>query len=325
MTAINRSALNRSSATSLLKKIQEGAKKPAFNNGPDNRFWKPTVDAAGNAYGVIRFLPAKTEDTMPYVKTYSHGFQHNGKWFIEECPTTIGRECVCCAENSKLWNSGFEADKEVARSRKRRLKYIANILVIKDPKNPENEGKIKLFSFGQKIFDKLLAAMNPPAEYGEEPRDPFGFFDGCIVKYKQKKLAGYPNTDDTQVEAAGDLYDGDEDKLMTVLEEMVDLNEFLAESRFKSDEELKARLNKVLGTESGSSSQHNEEEVEQVAKATGTEYGGGSKMDALRKKAAKPEEEVEEEEVKPAPKKAAPKQEEEEDDDLAFFRSLADE
>lgn len=324
MTAINRSALNRSAATSLLKKIQEGAKKPSFNNGPDNRFWKPTVDAAGNAYGVIRFLPAKTEDTMPYVKTYSHGFQHNGKWFIEECPTTIDKECVCCAENSKLWNSGFEADKEVARSRKRRLKYIANILVLKDPKNPENEGKVKLFSFGQKIFDKLLAAMNPPAEYGEEPRDPFGFFDGCIVKYKQKKLAGYPNTDDTQVEAAGDLYDGDEDKLMAVLEEMVDLNEFLAESRFKSEAELTARLNKVLGTDTPAS-HHNEDEVEQVAKATGSEYGASSKMDALRKKAAKP---VEEEEVAEAQKptaKAAPKQEEEEDDDLAFFRSLADE
>lgn len=323
MTAINRSALNRSSATSLLKKIQEGAKKPSFNNGPDNCFWKPTVDAAGNAYGVIRFLPAKTEDTMPYVKTYSHGFQHNGKWFIEECPTTIDKECVCCAENSKLWNSGFEADKEVARSRKRRLKYIANILVLKDPKNPENEGKVKLFSFGQKIFDKLLAAMNPPAEYGEEPRDPFGFFDGCIVKYKQKKLAGYPNTDDTQVEAAGDLYDGDEDKLMAVLEEMVDLNKFLAESRFKSEAELTARLNKVLGTVTPAS-HLNEDEVEQVAKATGTEYGGSSRMNALRKKAAKP---VEEEEVEaPAPTaKAAPKHEEEEDDDLAFFRSLADE
>ena len=324
MTAINRSALNRSSATSLLKKIQEGAKKPAFNNGPDNRFWKPTVDAAGNAYGVIRFLPAKTEDTMPFVKTYSHGFQHNGKWFIEECPTTINKECPVCQANSTLWNSGFEADKEVARSRKRRLKYIANILVLKDPKNPENEGKVKLFSFGQKIFDKLMAAMNPPADYGEEPRDPFGFFDGCIVKYKQKKLAGYPNTDDTQVEATGDLYDGDEDKLMAILEEMVDLNEFLAESRFKTNEELQSRLIKVIGT--GSATDHNEEEVEQVAKATGTEYGGGSKMDALRKKAAKPvEEEAEEEEVKPAPKKAAPKQEEEEDDDLAFFRSLADE
>ena len=324
MTAINRSALNRSSATSLLKKIQEGAKKPSFNNGPDNRFWKPTVDAAGNAYGVIRFLPAKTEDTMPFVKTYSHGFQHNGKWFIEECPTTINKECPVCQANSTLWNSGFEADKEVARSRKRRLKYIANILVLKDPKNPENEGKVKLFSFGQKIFDKLMAAMNPPADYGEEPRDPFGFFDGCIVKYKQKKLAGYPNTDDTQVEATGDLYDGDEDKLMAILEEMVDLNEFLAESRFKTNEELQSRLIKVIGT--GSATDHNEEEVEQVAKATGTEYGGGSKMDALRKKAAKPvEEEAEEEEVKPAPKKAAPKQEEEEDDDLAFFRSLADE
>lgn len=324
MTAINRSALNRSSATSLLKKIQEGAKKPAFNNGPDNRFWKPTVDAAGNAYGVIRFLPAKTEDTMPFVKTYSHGFQHNGKWFIEECPTTINKECPVCQANSSLWNSGFEADKEVARSRKRRLKYIANILVLKDPKNPENEGKVKLFSFGQKIFDKLMAAMNPPADYGEEPRDPFGFFDGCIVKYKQKKLAGYPNTDDTQVEATGDLYDGNEDKLMDILEEMVDLNEFLAESRFKTNEELQSRLIKVIGT--GSATDHNEEEVEQVAKATGTEYGGGSKMDALRKKAAKPvEEEAVEEEVKPAPKKAAPKQEEEEDDDLAFFRSLADE
>lgn len=323
MTAINRSALNRSSATSLLKKIQEGAKKPAFNNGPDNRFWKPTVDAAGNAYGVIRFLPAKTEDTMPFVKTYSHGFQHNGKWFIEECPTTINKECPLCQANSSLWNSGFEADKEVARSRKRRLKYIANILVLKDPKNPENEGKVKLFSFGQKIFDKLMAAMNPPAEYGEEPRDPFGFFDGCIVKYKQKKLAGYPNTDDTQVEAAGDLYDGDEDKLMAVLEEMVDLNEFLAESRFKTNEELQARLIKVIGT--GSAPAHDEDEVEQVAKATGTEYGGSSKMDALRKKATKP---VEEDEAVEAPKptaKVAPKQEEEEDDDLAFFRSLADE
>lgn len=323
MTPINRSALNRSSATSLLKKIQEGAKKPAFNNGPDNRFWKPTVDAAGNAFAVIRFLPAKTEDTMPYVKTYSHGFQHNGKWFIEECPTTIGKTCCVCQSNSALWNSGFEADKEVARSRKRRLKYIANILVLKDPKNPENEGKVKLFSFGQKIFDKLLAVMNPPAEYGDEPRDPFGFFEGCQVKYKQKKVGQFPNMDDTLVEAAGDLYDGDEDKLMAVLEEMVDLNEFLDESKFKSEEELQARLNKVLGA--GSATTHDEDEVEQVAKATGTEYGGGSKMDALRKKAAKPVEEAEEEEVKPAPKKAAPKQEEEEDDDLAFFRSLADE
>lgn len=321
MTAINRSALNRSSAASLLKKIQGGANKPAFNNGPDNRFWKPTVDAAGNAYGVIRFLPAKTEDTMPYVKTYSHGFQHNGKWFIEECPTTIGKTCPVCQSNSALWNSGFEADKEVARQRKRRLKYVANILVIKDPKNPENDGKVKLFSFGQKIFDKLLAVMNPPAEYGEEPRDPFGFFDGCIVKYKQKKVAGYPNMDDTLVEASGDLYDGDEGKLMAVLEEMVDLNEFLDESKFKSEAELQTRLNKVLGEVAAP---RDEDEVEQAAKATGTEYGGSSKMDALRKKAAKTAVEDEEVEAPKPTKKAAPKQEEE-DDDLAFFRSLADE
>jgi gp32 len=323
MTAINRSALNRSAATSLLKKIQEGAKKPSFNNGPDNRFWKPTVDAAGNAFAVIRFLPSKTEETMPFVKTYSHGFQHNGKWLIEECPTTINKVCPICQANSALWNSGFEADKEVARSRKRRLKYIANILVLKDPKNPENEGKVKLFSFGQKIFDKLQAVMNPPAEYGDEPRDPFSFFDGCQVKYKQKKVGQFPNMDDTVVENAGDLYDGDEDKLMEVLEAMVDLNEFLDESKFKSEEELQARLNKVLGE--GSAPAHDEDEVEQVAKATGSEYGASSKMDALRKKAAKP---VEEDEAVEAPKptaKAAPKQEEEEDDDLAFFRSLADE
>lgn len=322
MTAINRSALNRSSATSLLKKIQEGAKKPSFNNGPDNRFWKPTVDAAGNAFAVIRFLPSKTEETMPFVKTYSHGFQHNGKWLIEECPTTINKVCPICQANSALWNSGFEADKEVARSRKRRLKYIANILVLKDPKNPENEGKVKLFSFGQKIFDKLQAVMNPPAEYGDEPRDPFSFFDGCQVKYKQKKVGQFPNMDDTVVENAGDLYDGDEDKLMEVLESMVDLNEFLDENKFKSEEELQARLNKVLGE--GSAPAHDEDEVEQVAKATGTEYGGSSKMDALRKKATKPVEEEKVEATAPTAK-AAPKQEEEEDDDLAFFRSLADE
>lgn len=164
--------------------------------------------------------------------------------------------------------------------------------------------------------------MNPPAEYGEEPRDPFGFFDGCIVKYKQKKVAGYPNMDDTLVEASGDLYDGDEDKLMAVLEEMVDLNEFLDESKFKSEAELQTRLNKVLGE---NAAPRDEEEVEQVAKETGTEYGGSSKMDALRKKAAKPAVEDGEVEAPKPTKKAAPKQEEEEDDDLAFFRSLADE
>lgn len=304
---INRSALKRNSAQALLKKVQEAStKKQESGSGQDTRQWQPTVDSNGNGFAVIRFLPAKTEESLPFVKLYNHGFKVGTKWFIEDCPTTIGNECPVCAANSELWNSGFEKDKDVARQRKRKLRYMSNIIVIKDPKNPENEGKIFLFSYGQKIFDKLTTAMNPPEEYGESPRDPYGFFEGCVVKLKIKQKDGFRNYDDTTVEPASDLYEGDEEQLMAVLEKMYDLGEFTDVKRFKSVEDIKKNFDRVVGNVAAAArAEPKDEEAEGTdGFSSGSEYGSSAKEEA----ANKPEASVEDD-----------------DDDLAFFKKMAEE
>lgn len=303
---INRSALKRNSAQALLKKVQEAStKKQESGSGQDTRQWQPTVDSNGNGFAVIRFLPAKTEESLPFVKLYNHGFKVGTKWFIEDCPTTIGNECPVCAANSELWNSGFEKDKDVARQRKRKLRYMSNIIVIKDPKNPENEGKIFLFSYGQKIFDKLTTAMNPPEEYGESPRDPYGFFEGCVVKLKIKQKDGFRNYDDTTVEPASDLYEGDEEQLMAVLEKMYDLGEFTDAKRFKSNEDIKKNFDRVVGNVAAAArAESKDEEAEGTdGFSSGSEYGAEAKETVADKPSA------------PA----------EEDDDLAFFKKMAEE
>lgn len=309
---LNRSALKKNTAKELLKKIQEASNKK--DQQIDERFWQPTIDSNGNGFAVIRFLPSKTEDSLPFVKLYSHGFKVGSKWFIEECPTTIGEKCPVCEMNSKLWNSGYENDKKIVRERKRKLRFVSNIMVLKDPKNPENEGKIFLFNYGQKIYDKLVSVMNPPEEYGEEPRDPFGFYDGCVVKLKIKNKDGYRNYDDTTVEPATDLFDGDEEKLMEVLENMYDLGEFLDPKRFKSYEDLKKRLMNVLGNEKDMIDD-NEEDDSSVD--VGKEYGSesliknkNSGVDVVDKEKAKQKDED--------------KDDNEEDDDLEFFKSLVE-
>jgi len=313
---INRSALRRNTAQALLKKVQEASTKKGESQVSDERFWQPTVDSNGNGFAVIRFLPSKTEEDLPFVKSYSHGFKVGSKWFIEECPTTIGEKCPVCDSNSELWNSGFENDKKIVRERKRRLRFISNILVIKDPKNPENEGKIFLFGYGQKIYDKLVTAMNPPEEYGEDPRDPFGFFDGCVVKLKIKNKDGYRNYDDTTVEPASDLYDGDEEKLMEVLEKMYDLSEFTNPKKFKSYEQLKARFAQVLGEVKSTKEESKDEDEQEAPRSTGREYGVSSE-----KEESLP---WEREDDKPKAKSKKAEDAEEDDDDLAFFKSLAE-
>lgn len=303
---INRSALKRNSAQALLKKVQEAStKKQESGSGQDTRQWQPTVDSNGNGFAVIRFLPAKTEESLPFVKLYNHGFKVGTKWFIEDCPTTIGNECPVCAANSELWNSGFEKDKDVARQRKRKLRYMSNIIVIKDPKNPENEGKIFLFSYGQKIFDKLTTAMNPPEEYGESPRDPYGFFEGCVVKLKIKQKDGFRNYDDTTVEPASDLYEGDEEQLMAVLEKMYDLGEFTDVKRFKSVEDIKKNFDRVVGNVAAAARAESKPEEHEGTDgfSSGSEYGAEAKETVADKPSA------------PA----------EEDDDLAFFKKMAEE
>lgn len=309
---INRSALRRNTAQALLKKVQEAATKKGDNQGTDARFWQPTVDSNGNGFAAIRFLPSKTEDSLPFVKAYSHGFKVGSKWFIDECPTTLGEKCPVCDANSELWNSGFEGDKKIARERKRRLRFISNIIVIKDPKNPENEGKTFLFSFGQKIYDKLTTAMNPPADYGEDPRDPFGFFDGCVVKLKIKNKDGYRNYDDTTVEAASDLYDGDEEKLMSVLEQMHDLGEFVDPKKFKSYDQLKTRFLQVTGADAPKQ----EDDSQDAPQSTGSEYGSSNRQSAPKEDSSSEKPWSDDDNKKSSTT--------EEDDDLAFFRKLAE-
>jgi len=225
----------------------ESDTKSNTGGGADNRIWKPAVDKAGNGYAVIRFLPAPDNPDIPWVKYYSHGFKgETGKWFIEDCPTSVGETCPVCEANSKLWNSGIDDDKEIARDRKRRLHYLSNILVLKDSQNPENEGKVFLYKYGAKIFSKLMEAMQPAFE-DETPVNPFNLFNGANFKVKIKQVGGYWNYDSSEFDKASALFDGDEKMLKKVFDGLHPIAEFSDKANYKSYEELKNKLDSVLG------------------------------------------------------------------------------
>lgn len=309
MTTINRSALRRNSASKLLDKIKQGAeKKSSGNQKEDARFWQPTTDTNGNGFAVVRFLPARTEESLPYVKQYNHGFQVNNKWFINLCPTTIGEESPAVLHCNELWNSGLESDKKIARERKRKLRYFSNVLVVKDPKNPENEGQVKIYAYGQKIFEKLMAVVNPPEEFGESPRDPFGFFDGCVMKIKIRKKDGYRNYDETTVDAADDLYDGDEDQLEEMLGKLHDIDELNSVDKFKSADVLMKELMRVIGGSMASEDspvQKRHEEKQRPERST--EYGEAAREPVEQRQRPEPTPSVDDS-----------------DDDLAMFASLTE-
>jgi hypothetical protein len=213
----------------------------------DERFWKPLVDKAGNGFAVIRFLPAPEGEDMPWVQTFSHSFQGptTGLWYIENSLTTLNKKDPVSEYNTLLWNTGSDADKEVARKQKRKLSYIANIYVVNDPANPDNDGKVFLFKFGKKIFDKLNDLMNPEFP-DEEPRNPFDLWTGANFKLKIRKVEGYQNYDKSEFDKDGPV-SGDEDHMERIWNSEYKLGEFLSESNFKSYDELKSKLNKVLG------------------------------------------------------------------------------
>tara|TARA_B100000287_G_scaffold435651_1_gene505363 strand:- start:5751 stop:6644 length:894 start_codon:yes stop_codon:yes gene_type:complete len=247
-------ALKKSRSSSLSKLVTETSKinAPAEGAAEDNRFWKPTVDKAGNGYAVIRFLPEPKGEDLPWVRTFSHGFQGpSGKWYIENSLTTFNEKDPVSEYNSTLWNNGTEAGKEQARKQKRRLSYIANIYVVKDPSNPENEGTVRLYKFGKKIFDKLNEKMNPEFE-DETATNPFDFWEGCDLKLKIRNVEGYRNYDKSEFAEVSPLENGDDDKLEKVYESMFSLNEFLDRKHFKTYAELQAKLNMVLGLEGAS-------------------------------------------------------------------------
>ena len=231
---------------SLTAKLVKEVEK-MYNNGAtgDDRLWKLDVDKSGNGYAVIRFLPPPDKEDLPFVKLYSHAFQGPGGWYIENSLTTLGQKDPVSEYNSELWNNGTDAGKETARKQKRKLTYISNIYVVKDPANPENEGKVFLYKFGKKIFDKLTAAMQPEFE-DEEAIDPFDFWQGANFKLKAKNVAGYRNYDSSEFAAVSPLLN-DDDALESLWKKQFSLAELVAGDQFKTYEELKTRLDSVLG------------------------------------------------------------------------------
>ena len=231
----------------LVSELEKMNTKSFESNGDDDRYWKLTVDKAGNGHAVIRFLPAPTGEDIPWVRLWDHGFQGPGGWYIENSLTTIGKKDPVSEYNSQLWNSGLDSDKEIARKQKRRLKYFSNILVVEDPANPENNGKVFLFQYGKKIFDKINEAMNPEFE-DDEAMNPFDLWDGANFKLRARKVAGYRNYDNSAFASPGQLFD-DEAEMEAAYNKCNSLEELVTPENFKSYDDLKSRLNKVLGTE----------------------------------------------------------------------------
>jgi len=301
--------LKRASSSSFDKLNKELTKLNSNNferSGDDNRMWKPEVDKAGNGYAVIRFLPAPEGEDIPFVRVWDHGFQGpTGKWYIENSLSSIGEKDPVGELNSKLWNSGLESDKEVARKQKRRLSYYSNIYVVKDPAHPENEGKVFLFKYGKKIFDKINDVMNP-AFQDEQPINPFDLWAGANFKLKIRNVEGYRNYDKSEFDSPGALSDNDEE-LETIYKQEHSLQAFLDRKNFKTYAELENKLNMVLGVNSASPAQRRQLEEESTP--------------AWEPKAAAAAPSFAE---KQTPSIPASTTDDDDDDDLAFFKKLAE-
>jgi len=214
------------------------------NSSSDDRFWKPELDKTGNGYAVIRFLPAVEGEELPWARVWSHAFQGPGGWYIENSLTTLGQKDPVSEENSKLWNTGSEADKEIARKRKRKLSYFTNIVIVSDPAHPENEGRTFLYKFGKKIFDKITEAMKP--EFADEKAiNPFDFWEGANFKLKIRKVDGYWNYDKSEFEGPSKVKDSDE-QIEELWKKQIPLKEFSATTNYKSYDDLKAKFEKVV-------------------------------------------------------------------------------
>jgi hypothetical protein len=238
-----------SSLGSLTQKlVKEVEKMNTTSSAGDDRLWKPEVDKMGNGFAVIRFLPAPEAEDLPWAKVWSHAFQSSGGWYIENSLTTLGQKDPVSEYNTQLWNSGLESDKEIARKQKRKLSYFSNIYVVKDNANPQNEGKVFLFKYGKKIFDKIQEAMQPEFE-DETAINPFDFWEGANFKLKIKKVAGYWNYDSSEFERPGPLLN-DDDALESLWKKEYSLLDFTKSENFKSYDELSKRLGYVLGTKS---------------------------------------------------------------------------
>jgi len=251
-----------SSLGSLTEKlVKQVEKMSTTSSGADERLWKPEVDKTGNGFAVLRFLPAPDGEDLPWAKMYSHAFQGNGGWYIENSLTTTGGKDPLGEYNRELWNTGSETNKEIVRKQKRKLNYYSNIYVVKDPTNPSNEGKVFLFKYGKKIFDKIMEAMQPEFE-DESPINPFDFWVGANFKLKIVKKDGYWNYDKSEFERVSPLLD-DDDAMEAIWKKEYSLTAITAPDQFKTYEELERRMNMVLGLSNTSSPTQSRSVVEQ--------------------------------------------------------------
>ena len=289
------------------KLVKEVEKMNTSSGSSDDRVWKLDVDKSGNGYAVIRFLPAPNGEDLPFVKLYSHAFQGPGGWYIENSLTTLGQKDPVSELNSELWNNGTDAGKELARKQKRKLTYVSNIYVVKDPANPANEGKVFLFKYGKKIFDKLTAAMQPEFE-DEEAIDPFDFWQGANFKLKAKNVAGYRNYDSSEFARPDALLD-DDDAMEAVWKKEYSLAELVAADQFKDYDALKKRLDYVLGNKGTPRMQEEDYEEEENTRGSARELTEDLRSDLNSLQ----------------PTRSSSSDEDEDDDTLSYFARLAEE
>lgn len=216
----------------------------------DDRIWKPERDKSGNGYAVIRFLPQPEGEDIPWVRIFSHGFQGPGGWYIENSLTTLNNPDPVSEFNTSLWNNGTEQGKEQARKQKRKLQFVSNIYVVTDPANPDNDGKVFLYKYGKKIFDKIQESMNPEFE-DETPLNPFDFWQGADFKIKIRTLDGFVNYDRSEFDPTSEFLGGDDSKLEEIYNQQHSLTDLIAEDKFKSYDELKEKFERIMGLQSG--------------------------------------------------------------------------
>jgi hypothetical protein len=295
----NISALRKNnSLDKLLARVAKDESPTEKKSYKDDRQFKAQVDKSGNGYAVLRFLPAPEGEELPWARVWNHAFQGpTGLWYIENSLTTLNQKDPVSEHNTQLWNSGIESDKEIARKQKRKLQYYSNILVITDSSNPQNEGKVMLYKYGKKIFDKLMEAMQPAFE-DEQPINPFDPFEGANFKLKIRKVDGYWNYDKSEFSAPSPIFESD-DEIEEVINKQYPLSEFSSPDNFKSYDELKTRLNNVL---------------------SGKQSAGRSIAETI---------DEDEKEYAPAYQSSAPKKmesvETEDDDAMSYFEKLANE
>jgi len=290
--------------------VKEVEKMNTAQSGADDRLWRPEMGKDGVGQAVIRFLPACDGEDLPWVKMFSHAFQGPGGWYIENSLTTIGQSDPISELNRELWNTGSEADKETVRKQKRKLSFFANIYVVKDSANPQNEGKVFLYKFGKKIFDKIMDVMQPEFE-DETPINPFDFWSGANFKLKLQKKDGYWNYDKSEFDRPSPLLD-DDDALEAIWKKQYSLDAVIAPDQFKSYDQLKVRLNQVLGKNSSRKSSVEEEtEYDEYAKTESQKVSDEEVIQKLEKSWAES-------------KNVDTSTDDDGDDPMQYFKKLAD-